>query len=80
MAYIECQALLDGAPAPTKKALKEAVKNTPEVVLFQDVGGLNKPFYGGLLDIPQGTTLTVVGPDPWRNRKWYASVKNGKVT
>ena len=67
-------------PAPTKKALKEAVKANPSAVRFRDVGGLNASFHGSVEDLPAHATLTVVGPDPFRNRKWYASVKQGKVT
>lgn len=78
--FIEVQAMVNQLPAKTKTALKKAVKEDPDSVLFADVGGLNKPFYGGLKDIPDGVVLTVVGPDPWRDRRWYASVKNGKVT
>lgn len=80
MAYIECAAYINNRPARTKKALKEAVKAAPQTVMFESVGGHNADFCGGIEDIPEGTTLTVVGPDPFTKRSWYASVKNGRVS
>lgn len=78
--FIECQALVNDQPARYKKTLKEAVAQEPQSVWFQSVGGLFDHFSGGLEDIPRGTVLTIVGPDPWRDRRWYATVADGRVS
>ena len=38
--------------------------------------------YGGPLDDAPDGTYTVVGPDPHRDRKWYATItkRDGKIT
>lgn len=56
MSYINCGVWVDGKRPPSKRALREALR--------QDAPD----------QIQDGDTLTVVGPDPYRNRKWYASV------
>lgn len=59
----------------TKSALKAAVKANPSAVRFYGTSPMGPQFSGPATDIPEGTTLTVVGPDPYRSRKWFASVK-----
>jgi hypothetical protein len=56
----------------TKTALKGAIKNAPENVQFY---GTANGFCGTVHDVPEGTTLCVVGPDPYNDRRWYANVK-----
>jgi len=77
--YINVGANIDGKPVRTKKALKQAVKDG-DSVRFYSTALLGESFYGGVSDIPQGAKLSVVGPDPFTSRKWYATVSNGKVT
>ena len=67
--------------ATTKKALKEAVARGDRVWAYctSPLG----PQYNGYLDeLPEYITLSVVGPDPYKSRRWYASVirSNGKIT
>jgi hypothetical protein len=82
MRYLNVGALINDKNAPTKKALREAMKSEPERVTFYatsmfDAG--TEDFAGN--DLPAGVSLSVVGPDPERSRKWYATVTpNGKVT
>ena len=78
--YIECWATVDGVPPKYKKTLKTAVAERPGSVRFKSVGGLFSRFSGGLDDIPPGTILTVVGPDPFKDRRWYATVADGRVS
>lgn len=62
----------------TKAALKAAVKADASQVTFYStslVGG--QLFDGPVSEMPEGATLSVVGPDPYNSRKWYASIKRG---
>jgi hypothetical protein len=39
-------------------------------------------YEGYVADVPVGVSLSVVGPDPYTDRRWYAQVsrsKDGKV-
>jgi len=60
----------------TKKQLKELLASVPDEVyfdgtaaFFQDVEGYRAP------ELPEGVVLSVVGPDPYTTRKWYATVQ-----
>lgn len=53
-----------GAPYPTKKALKESIGQPLRVIETSMFGTEFKP----------NGTNTVVGPDPYTSRKWYATV------
>lgn len=67
----------------TKKALKEAAKADPADVTFYSTSQLGAVFNGRLTEIPLGVTLSVVGPDPYTARNWYASITrdaSGKIT
>jgi hypothetical protein len=76
MAYINVGVIIDGYMAPTKKALRLALAENPESVLFVVTSDLGpRPRQEIRPDQIGSDTLTVVGPDPYRNRKWYASVK-----
>lgn len=78
-------ATLAGLRFPTKKALKVAMASAPEEVyfdgtsLFHTVNG-EPPGYRGN-ELPEDVHLAVVGPDPFTNRRWYATValRAGKV-
>lgn len=73
----------DGQRIRTKTQLKAELADAPEVVYFDATGmfaGTNG--YSGHV-IPVGLKLSVVGPDPYRDRRWYATVTraaDGKVT
>jgi hypothetical protein len=72
----------DGSPrCKTKKELKELCKESPEKVLLNSTSAFGNGFSGFATELPEGTTFTVVGPDPFRDRRWYANVvrKNGVV-
>lgn len=81
MAYINVGALAPTGPVKTKKQLKAEIDS----IQFYDTSPLGQTFHGGWGDLadnfPAGTKLTVVGPDPFTDRKWYATVEvvNGKV-
>lgn len=75
MSFINVGAYVDGKRPKSKKALKEALRDIPSKVRFDrtsihdhktsDIWGDN---------IPAADILTVVGPDPYVDRRWYASV------
>ena len=79
MAYINVGAQINGQFVKTKAELKREIEN---VMFFS-----TSPFVGfyngwkGLIDEAPSTKLSVVGPNPERDRKWYATVEivNGKV-
>ena len=58
----------------TKKRLRELVKDSPELLQFYTTSELGEQFAGPLDKLGQETTLLVVGPDPYRNRVWYANI------
>lgn len=69
--------------ATTKKALKEAVKDDPSSVRFYSTGLGGEQFDGPVTTLSaNGTKLTVVGPDPYTARSWYATIEraaNGQI-
>jgi len=60
-----------GASYPTKKALKESIGKPLNYIETSAFGAEYK----------DDGTLTVVGPDPYRKRNWYATVEmeGGKI-
>jgi hypothetical protein len=60
-----------GADYPTKKALKEALGEEPRFIETSPFG----PQYSG------DGRYSVVGPDPYRARNWYAmvTIENGVI-
>ena len=60
-----------GAPYPTKKALKECIGKPLRFIETSMFGEEYKP---------EGK-LTVVGPDPYQRRNWFATVtmENGLI-
>ena len=65
----------------TKKELIEALKVAPDRVVLEATSAFGDEYEGLIVDAPDGNYY-VVGPDPFRSRKWYArlSVRGGKVT
>jgi hypothetical protein len=81
MPFINVGAYVDGRRPKSKKALKEAIRDTPDKVTFDGTSGMGPQFSGGVANIPVGATLAVTGPDPYNARNWYANVSQsgGKV-
>lgn len=73
-----------GEVIKTKAELKRLVSADPDNVYFYSTGMAGKQFNGKLSELHSTETLTVVGPDPYTNRTWYATVaknsQTGKVT
>lgn len=86
MPFIEVKATdYAGGLFKSKAAMKRAIEADPARVFFEAVQGLGPKWYGTaaefLADGPANTKLTVVGPDPYTDRRWYGTVevKNGKL-
>lgn len=72
----------DGKRIATKKALKEMVKADPANVYADSTAIFGTRFHGRITEMPENATLSVTGPDPYNDRKWYANItRNGdKIT
>jgi len=85
MSYINVGASdRDGKRIKTKKALKESLAQDPMSVLFDGTSNMGPQAfatYGSIAHLPAGDVLSVVGPDPYTKRTWYARVEviNGVV-
>jgi hypothetical protein len=75
--FINAGAYVNNQRPKSKKALREALKSNPETVVF-DSTALMGPRAGENItpgQIGEDEVVSVTGPDPYRDRKWYASVK-----
>jgi hypothetical protein len=72
--YVNVGTSIAGIRIPTKKALREAVKQSPADVSFDGTSPLGPQFNGRATEIPEGLILTVCGPDPYERRNWWATV------
>lgn len=86
MAFIEVGASLahNGALFPSKAAIKRAWTADPASVIFTSVGSVvdggrvGASFNGPVLgpeSLPEGTKLSLVGPDPFRQRNYYGTIE-----
>lgn len=78
MSYINVGAKLqDGTNVATKKALKAALAQDPDSVVFYSTSTMGPQHQGTAGLLYPGDVLSVVGPDPYHRRNWYANVKRG---
>ena len=72
---------VDGRRAPTKKALKEAIASDPSRVSLEATSVFGNEYDGRLDEAPDGE-FSIVGPDPYRQRNWYGTIRvaAGQVT
>lgn len=68
----------------TKAELKRLVSADSDNVYFYTTSEMGNQFNGKLSEMHSTMALTVVGPDPYNNRAWYATIsknaETGKVT
>lgn len=57
----------------TKKALKEAIAANPDEVYLYSTSAFGG-WSGMASALPEDMKFNVVGPDPYKNRSWYATV------
>lgn len=75
MPFVNCGAFgKNGQRIKTKKQLREELASDPASVEFDTTSMFDKASGYSGNSFPQGVTLTVVGPDPYSKRSWYASV------
>lgn len=76
MSFIGVGSLIEGVGRPaTKKALKTALAVDPSKVTFDTTSGFSARETISAYDLVAGVSYSVVGPDPYTSRKWYATVK-----
>jgi hypothetical protein len=65
----------------SKKAVKEAVKNSPDTIVAYATSLWGNEFNGRISHLLEGQQVHFVGPDPYRLRKFYGTIsrKNGKL-
>lgn len=71
----------DGTDIKTKKALKEAIAANPDDVVVYGTSDFNR-FTGSAADLNKEYKYSVVGPNPYTSRKWYATLEklaNGTI-
>jgi hypothetical protein len=83
--YINVGAYSDNQRIPTKAKLKALAKESPELLRFDQTSALGNNGMPKLINtimLRPAIVLSVCGPDPYNNRKWYANVQliNGKLT
>jgi hypothetical protein len=81
MSYVNVGAFINGKRCPSKKALREAMIKEPRAVTFDSTAAFEAHpdfLVEGVMRgdlVKSGMRLAVVGPDPYNNRKWYATVE-----
>ncbi len=75
MAFINVGARLGISDIPTKKALKDAISANPEKVVLYGTSMFDQDRSYKMDDLVEGIKYTVVGPNPYTSRKWYATVE-----
>jgi hypothetical protein len=81
--YWNCGAFdASGKRVPNKKTLRELLATDPDSVSFDKTAIFDGAGTVKIKEVPEGVTLSVVLPDPYRDRRFYASVtrKGEKVT
>ena len=57
----------------TKKQLREWAKSADVAIYFKSISPFNS-YNKAPADMQPGDKLTVAGPDPWKDRRWFASI------
>lgn len=72
----------DGSDIPTKAALKRAIADEPSNVRIYSTSGFSEQYDDIATNVVIGVKYSVTGPNPYTNRKWYATIEklqNGKI-
>jgi hypothetical protein len=65
---------INGKRPASKKAVREAVRDTPESVRCEGTSIRGDDFDGPASDLPAGASVHFVGPDPYTSRKYYGTL------
>jgi hypothetical protein len=83
MQYINCGALdaVTRERITRKKRLRELAASEPAQLLFDPTSIFDRQGAIRGDTVPPGGTLSVCGPDPYTNRRWWAQVtlRDGKL-
>lgn len=71
-----------GRRPKSKKEIRELVLTDPTRVVVEATSIFGNDYEGPVTEIPEGKTITFVGPDPYRDRRFYGNItrKGEKVT
>jgi hypothetical protein len=77
--YAEFGVFINSIPAPSKVAIKRALKDAPDTIVWQEIGTIGndwreRPFTTAELLAEGFSTLVLVGPNPYTDRRWYGSL------
>lgn len=64
--------------ATTKKALREAMTADPSTVYVYSTALMGQQYNGPVSAMPEGYSLTVAGPDPYKHRDWFATITRSR--
>ncbi len=59
---------------PSKKALKDQAKAHPETITLEATSVFGNEPDGPAMYMAVGESASVVGPDPYTKRSWYATI------
>jgi hypothetical protein len=74
MAFVDVGATYHLVDIPTKKALKEAIAKNPDDVNIYTTSAFEVPSTKKASELDKSDKYTVVGPNPYTSRKWYATL------
>lgn len=81
--YVNVGAKFGITDMPTKTTLKRMMKENPADVTFYETSAFGHQHEGDFTgaELKEGLTYSVCGPNAFRDRRWYATVKleNGKI-
>lgn len=64
-----------GLRPQSKKQVKELVATRPELVYVESTSMFGNEYDGPAVDLPAGTKVFFVGPDPYTKRSFYGTLE-----
>jgi hypothetical protein len=74
MTFINCGVYYKGEDVKTKRALRLALEENPKSVQFYGTSAFGPPINYSGVDVPPDVKLAVVLPNPYYDRRHYATV------
>ena len=66
---------IHGKRPASKKAVKEAMSTEPGIVSIEATSVFGNEYDGPADHLPEGVSVTFVGPGPYTSRKFYGVIK-----